>query len=430
MVAGVAAAHGLSAETVAAIVAKTDGVPLFVEELTKSVMESAGDDDAVPATLKDSLMARLDRLGDAREVAQIAAVIGRQFTFASARSGCRQGRPTNSRRRWRSWWRQELSFPRSAARSGASSSSMRWCATPPMKVCLLVRRREWHARIARRWKRISAKSRERAGFAGLSFRRSRPAGSRLRLSHARRRSGRQPLGLCGGDRAFHGGSQARRSSAAADRPAPATGFSGSKLGSASVVAHGLQSAEAEDGLHQSRRDRREAGRRPRFLPGQMGPVDQRQSAAQDRVGARPRQRTGVARATLRRSRAVARSLSLPAGQRRIFGAMSAACWRAAGTPSRFTMCRSTVTLAHAFGGHDPCVCAHAQCGNAWQLSGEETTGEAAFHAGDRTRRNARPSQQSRARRSTTSAWVTSLEATARPPSRRRIARQRWRTNSA
>ena len=82
LVAGVAAAHGLSVETVAAIVAKTDGVPLFVEELTRSVMESAGEDGAVPATLKDSLMARLDRLGEAREVAQIAAVIGRQFTFS------------------------------------------------------------------------------------------------------------------------------------------------------------------------------------------------------------------------------------------------------------------------------------------------------------------------------------------------------------
>ena len=83
LVAGVAAAHSLSAETVAAIVAKTDGVPLFVEELTKTVMESADEDSAaVPATLKDSLMARLDRLGEAREVAQIAAVVGRQFPFA------------------------------------------------------------------------------------------------------------------------------------------------------------------------------------------------------------------------------------------------------------------------------------------------------------------------------------------------------------
>jgi predicted ATPase len=58
-------------------------VPLFIEELTRSVMESAGESGAtVPATLKDSLMARLDRLGDAREAAQIAAVIGRQFTFS------------------------------------------------------------------------------------------------------------------------------------------------------------------------------------------------------------------------------------------------------------------------------------------------------------------------------------------------------------
>jgi predicted ATPase len=79
----VAAVHGLSAETAAAIVAKTDGVALFVEELTKSVLEAPSENGAtVPTTLKDSLMARLDRLGDAREVAQIAAVFGRQFGFA------------------------------------------------------------------------------------------------------------------------------------------------------------------------------------------------------------------------------------------------------------------------------------------------------------------------------------------------------------
>ena len=83
LIAAVAAAHGLPAETIATIVAKTDGVPLFAEELTKSVMEAAGEDSAaVPATLKDSLMARLERLGEAREVAQIAAVIGRQFAVS------------------------------------------------------------------------------------------------------------------------------------------------------------------------------------------------------------------------------------------------------------------------------------------------------------------------------------------------------------
>ncbi len=53
VVAGVAAAHGLSAGMIAAIVAKTDGVPSFVEEPTRSVMESAGEDSAVPALSLD-----------------------------------------------------------------------------------------------------------------------------------------------------------------------------------------------------------------------------------------------------------------------------------------------------------------------------------------------------------------------------------------
>jgi predicted ATPase/class 3 adenylate cyclase len=84
----------LPPEVLTRIVAKTDGIPLFVEELTKTVMESgllrdAGNryalDDplpplAIPATLHDSLLARLDRLGPAKAVAQIAACIGRDFS--------------------------------------------------------------------------------------------------------------------------------------------------------------------------------------------------------------------------------------------------------------------------------------------------------------------------------------------------------------
>jgi class 3 adenylate cyclase len=68
------------------IIDKADGIPLFVEELTKSVLEAklvedVGDRDiAVPATLLDSLTARLDRLGPAKEIAQIGAVIGREFS--------------------------------------------------------------------------------------------------------------------------------------------------------------------------------------------------------------------------------------------------------------------------------------------------------------------------------------------------------------
>ena len=77
------------------IVERTDGIPLFVEEMTKAVLEAAGEQAkeravaaipsssvAVPASLHASLMARLDRLGTAKEVAQIGAAIGREFTYA------------------------------------------------------------------------------------------------------------------------------------------------------------------------------------------------------------------------------------------------------------------------------------------------------------------------------------------------------------
>jgi TOMM system kinase/cyclase fusion protein len=65
------------------IVARTDGVPLFVEELTRTVLESGrtGGRPDIPSTLRDSLATRLDRLGDAKGVAQVASVIGRSFSL-------------------------------------------------------------------------------------------------------------------------------------------------------------------------------------------------------------------------------------------------------------------------------------------------------------------------------------------------------------
>ncbi|WP_159716382.1 ATP-binding protein [Geminicoccus flavidas] len=87
----VAVDRKLAPEVVEQIIAKTDGVPLFVEELTKTVLElgltgpaGAGGPPpalAIPTTLHDSLLARLDRLAPVKEVAQIGAVIGREFTF-------------------------------------------------------------------------------------------------------------------------------------------------------------------------------------------------------------------------------------------------------------------------------------------------------------------------------------------------------------
>jgi class 3 adenylate cyclase/tetratricopeptide (TPR) repeat protein len=70
----------LPGATIAAIIARTDGVPLFVEELTKAVLETG--EATIPASLHDSLMARLDRIPEVKEVAQIAACIGREFDYA------------------------------------------------------------------------------------------------------------------------------------------------------------------------------------------------------------------------------------------------------------------------------------------------------------------------------------------------------------
>ena len=74
----------LPERVVDAIVTRTDGVPLFVEELAKAVLEREPTTAlaAIPSSLQDSLMARLDRLGPEKQVAQLASVIGREFSRA------------------------------------------------------------------------------------------------------------------------------------------------------------------------------------------------------------------------------------------------------------------------------------------------------------------------------------------------------------
>jgi class 3 adenylate cyclase/predicted ATPase len=100
MVEHVAGGRPLPPEVVSEIVAKTDGVPLFIEELTKMVLESGlveaeGDRYrltgalpalAIPATLQDSLTARLDRLATVKTVAQLCATLGREFSYAMLRA--------------------------------------------------------------------------------------------------------------------------------------------------------------------------------------------------------------------------------------------------------------------------------------------------------------------------------------------------------
>ena len=91
MIERVAGDRAIPSEMLQQIVAKTDGVPLFVEELTKAVLESVKFQESnesetkrllqvIPVTLHDSLMARLDRLGTAKEIAQFGATLGREFS--------------------------------------------------------------------------------------------------------------------------------------------------------------------------------------------------------------------------------------------------------------------------------------------------------------------------------------------------------------
>jgi predicted ATPase len=83
MVAELSARHALSNQIVDGVAERSGGVPLFIEEVTRLLLERGeqGGVQAIPPTLQQSLMARLDRLGTAREVAQIAAVIGRDFSY-------------------------------------------------------------------------------------------------------------------------------------------------------------------------------------------------------------------------------------------------------------------------------------------------------------------------------------------------------------
>jgi tetratricopeptide (TPR) repeat protein len=368
VVAGVAAAQGLSADTIAAIVAKTDGVPLFVEELTRSVMESAGDDSAVPATLKDSLMARLDRLGGAREVAQIASVIGRQFTFAllEAASGKDSAELEGMLTRLVA---AGIVFPEERGPERSFIFKHALVRDAAYESLLLMRRREWHGRVAQaleqRFGDIAAREPEL-------------------LAYHFGEAGIVPLAC---DYRMQAGDQAVSRSAYAEAIAhfttglelanalpPQNGLRRQldfwlKLGSASVVAHGLQSSQAETAYTKAAGIGEELGDGPASFQAKWGLW----------INANLRRKTALARDRADELVSLAqqsgdRELLLEAYHCQFSTAHFRGDVRGVLEGGRHAIALYDVTqhrhLAHAFGGHDPCVCAHAQCGNSWQLSGE------------------------------------------------------------
>ena len=129
------------------IIERTDGVPLFVEEMTKAVLEAESEGEArrttaavpspalaVPASLHASLMARLDRLGSAKEVAQIGAAIGREFWYALMRAVAGGRKPSWS-------WRLTVLLPlvcfsdRGVRRTVPIFSNTHWYRMRPMARC-------------------------------------------------------------------------------------------------------------------------------------------------------------------------------------------------------------------------------------------------------------------------------------------------------
>jgi class 3 adenylate cyclase/tetratricopeptide (TPR) repeat protein len=143
------------------ILARTDGVPLFVEELTKTVLESGvlrranggyelvGDLQAVsiPSTLHDSLMARLDRLAPIKELAQMGAVIGREFAYELlAQLACRQERELISA--LDQLVQSELVFSRGTPPDAVYTFKHALVQDAAYSSLLKGRRQQFHARIA------------------------------------------------------------------------------------------------------------------------------------------------------------------------------------------------------------------------------------------------------------------------------------------
>ena len=161
MVARLAGGKALPEEVLDEIVARTDGIPLFVEELTKAVLESglledAGDrfelagsppQLAIPSTLQDSLMARLDRLAPVKEVAQAAAVIGREFDhqLLAAVSSLPETRLNDALDQLVA---AELVFRRGAAPDAAYTFKHALVQEAAYNSLLKRRRQQLHARIA------------------------------------------------------------------------------------------------------------------------------------------------------------------------------------------------------------------------------------------------------------------------------------------
>jgi class 3 adenylate cyclase/predicted ATPase/ABC-type transport system involved in cytochrome c biogenesis ATPase subunit len=162
VVARVTGGRALPGEVMKQIVAKTDGNPLFVEELTKAVLETGilieGPEGyrldgplqplAIPATLQDSLMARLDRLAEVKEIAQVGAAIGREFSYPLVRALVARD-DIDLRRGLTQLEQAELVFRRGEPPDAVYSFKHALVRDAAYETLLKSRRHQLHAQIAR-----------------------------------------------------------------------------------------------------------------------------------------------------------------------------------------------------------------------------------------------------------------------------------------
>ena len=168
LVAKVTGGKALPAEVLEQIVAHTDGVPLFVEELTKSVLESgllreAGDQYtlqtplpalAIPTSLRDSLLARLDRLAPVKDIIQIGACIGREFSYELlARISALSDEQLEEA--LRKLTEAGLVYAAARRRMPPTPSSTPWCRMPPTTRCSRASGSSCTPRSRRCWRKTS-----------------------------------------------------------------------------------------------------------------------------------------------------------------------------------------------------------------------------------------------------------------------------------
>src|SRR5450631_1129576 len=162
LITGAAQGRALPDEVTNQILVRTDGVPLFIEELTKAVLESGllrkREHDyvldgplapvAIPATLHDSLMARLDRLSSVRQVAQVGAALGRQFSheLLHAAAGIPERQLSDALEQL---VRAELLFRRGAPPNAQYTFKHALVQDVAYASLLRANRQQLHARIAR-----------------------------------------------------------------------------------------------------------------------------------------------------------------------------------------------------------------------------------------------------------------------------------------